>query len=292
MSRGSRPVRAQIKQILAPMRRRSASRHDDKYQHRSPSGIYSDTTYKVYVQQCSKFAYWVESSYGVHKVAEMAPYAKEYIDTLPSAWSQKTALSAMRKLYGADSLKDVQTASRSRDTISRSRQKSDYTEHHYSEAKHTADTDLMAHLGLRRSEYPQLRGGMVTQKEDGHYYVCGIHGKGGKLRDVRILGDDSATIARIQATPAGEAVIPHISAACPVHAIRAEYACNLYKEIARPITPDGQAPLSGDCPKGELYYCRNDKQGTVYDRSAMKVVSESMGHNRVSVIAENYLWKL
>jgi hypothetical protein len=39
----------------------------------------------------------------------------------------------------------------------------------------------------------------------------------------------------------------------------------------------------------EKYICRKDKAGIVYDRRAMKIVSKQLGHNRISVIASDYL---
>lgn len=41
--------------------------------------------------------------------------------------------------------------------------------------------------------------------------------------------------------------------------------------------------------RAEKYICRKDKAGIVYDRRAMKIVSKQLGHNRISVIASDYL---
>ena len=40
----------------------------------------------------------------------------------------------------------------------------------------------------------------------------------------------------------------------------------------------------------EKYYCRKDKTGCVYDRQAMLITSKNLGHNRINVIASNYLY--
>lgn len=282
MSHGKRPIRAQVKGLLAPLRRRSESRDDAKYQGYAASGIYSDQTYRGYVNLCTQFGKWCEATHGEHTVAKMTPYIQEYVDTLKSPWTQKTTASALRKMYGSDAVGDVHTQARSREDIKRSRTESDYTTTHYSMEKHADDVALMQALGLRRSEYKQLVGGMVTYKA-GVPYICGIHGKGGKVRDVRLTAGSEAVIQRIQSTPAGQRVLPNLSEAAPVHAERATYACTLYAELARPIA---------EVPAEERYYCRGAMSGITYDRRAMEVVSASMGHSRVSVIAENYLWKL
>jgi hypothetical protein len=39
----------------------------------------------------------------------------------------------------------------------------------------------------------------------------------------------------------------------------------------------------------ELYRCRKDKYGIVYDRKAMLIVSKALGHERIDVIAQSYL---
>ena len=49
---------------------------------------------------------------------------------------------------------------------------------------------------------------------------------------------------------------------------------------ARPI-----ATLNHD----EIYYCRGDRKGTWLDKKAMLVASKALGHNRISIIASNYL---
>jgi len=42
----------------------------------------------------------------------------------------------------------------------------------------------------------------------------------------------------------------------------------------------------------EKYYCKSDLKGVVYDKRAMMKVSQLLGHNRINVIASNYLWKM
>ena len=38
------------------------------------------------------------------------------------------------------------------------------------------------------------------------------------------------------------------------------------------------------------YYCRNDMKGIVYDKLALYKASMALGHNRVNIISEHYLW--
>ena len=39
----------------------------------------------------------------------------------------------------------------------------------------------------------------------------------------------------------------------------------------------------------EIYYCRGDRKGTWLDKNAMLAASKALGHNRISIIASNYL---
>ena len=65
-----------------------------------------------------------------------------------------------------------------------------------------------------------------------------------------------------------------------IHSYRADYATKVYQLYARPIES-----LAHD----EIYYCRGDRKGTWLDKKAMLVASKALGHNRISIIASNYL---
>lgn len=283
-----RSIEQQVKGALAPKLRLGTSRHDGKVNRTEGGVIHSGQSYKTYKDACCSFAHWVEDTYKEHNIFHMGQYVQPYMDHLHdqgySASTQKSRLSAIRKLYNGTStdLSSVTTDARSRSTIMRSREESEYTSRHFSYDKHAEEVNMMAHLGLRRSEYGQLTPSRLVQRGE-QWYVEGIKGKGGKTRDVLVRDNDERTIAFIQRFKDDEKVVPHISEACPVHALRAEYASGLYSSLKRDID---------DIPPKERYYCRDDLQGTVYDKQAMQVVSDSMGHNRLSVIAENYLWKL
>ena len=76
-------------------------------------------------------------------------------------------------------------------------------------------------------------------------------------------------------------ILPKLNHAYDNHHYRAVYAQNLYKKYTRPINM---------IPKNERYIMRRDRKGEISDKKAMKIVAESMGHNRISVIAQSYLY--
>lgn len=45
-----------------------------------------------------------------------------------------------------------------------------------------------------------------------------------------------------------------------------------------------------DIPPKERYIMRKERAGEVYDKQAMEIVSKNLGHNRISVIAQSYLY--
>ena len=41
--------------------------------------------------------------------------------------------------------------------------------------------------------------------------------------------------------------------------------------------------------QSEVYSCRKDEAGKKLDKAAMLVCSKALGHNRISVVADNYI---
>lgn len=65
------------------------------------------------------------------------------------------------------------------------------------------------------------------------------------------------------------------------HHYRSVYAKRIYDLYAR---------KEKDIPPKERYVMRKDRAGEVFDRLAMAVVSKNLGHNRISVVAQHYLY--
>ena len=88
-------------------------------------------------------------------------------------------------------------------------------------------------------------------------------------------------------------VFKKIPSNADTHSYRADYAKSLYNMLARPIDKipfDSVNKGTGRKYQSEVYVCRGEKKGVKYDRRAMLQVSRALGHNRVSVIASNYLY--
>lgn len=63
----------------------------------------------------------------------------------------------------------------------------------------------------------------------------------------------------------------------------------MYARKPEDIPYDGINKGSGQRYQKDLYVCRKDEAGRKLDRRAMVLCSKALGHNRVSVVAENYL---
>lgn len=274
-----RSVEQQVRSVLRGMRDYGRGRHEVK-KSGDTEVITSSKTLKIYEQECISFGTWCkEKGYGSN-MQKQACHAEEWVMSYDSASSQKTKLSALRKFYGRDNPSlQFKTKARSRETITRGREVTKYEEH-FSPQRHEPMVWVCVHTGLRREELKHLHGGCVSKHSDGHLYVDGVKGKGGRVRDIRILDDDSRTARIINNIPSSSKVFAHVHDAAPIHRYRGAYATELYLSEARPVSTLSRA---------DKYHCRGSMKGVTLDRAAMKTVTKSMGHTRINVIAAHYL---
>lgn len=243
-----------------------------------------------------------------------------------SAWTLQTEAKALGKLYGiqpgdADYYTPPQ---RKRSEIKRSRL-SVKRDNHFSLTNNDELIRFCRGTGLRRSELSNLKGGdlisramidlrilhlkrLETRSEQqerdlqmfldtrlfkGEYFIFVRNGKGGRARVSPIIGKDAdLIIRRMKNTAKKKKVWSFINSKADVHSYRADYATSIYKQYARPISEipyDRINRGSGKWYQSDVYTCRNDEAGKKLDRRAMFLCSKALGHNRVSVVADNYL---
>lgn len=271
---------------------RGRDRNKDKKQGADVRFIYSTRTYETYREQGKFFAkYAKDKGCGTLDEAKeiVAEYLQMLIDAGKSGFSVRTAASAIGKIYGVNyGAFGVEMPERKRSEITNNRGQSKMLAH-YNAKTVEKYASILRCIGLRRSEAILARGADLMQ-EDGKYYVWVPRGKGGKYRKAVIQGTDEeikAVVqlfeeARARAEKGGDGLVwpSGIPRNLPVHRFRAEYAERVYKSVARPVEA---------LRKEERYACRGDLAGVVYDRAALKYASQQLGHNRVSVVADNYL---
>lgn len=245
-----------------------------------------------------------------------------------SAWTVQLEAKALGKLYGIgpDDERYFKPPKRRREDIKRSRGDRE-RDRHFSVTNNDELIKFCKGTGLRRSELAQLKGGDLLTKEqiegeiariegtperkrtpedigrlkilrdtrlfDNEYYVYVRNGKGGRERLSPIVGKDTAQIVeRIRNTPEGEKVWQHIHRSADIHGYRAEYATDIYRAHARPIERipyDKVNRGTGKRYQSEVYTCRKDEAGKKLDKAAMLVCSKALGHNRIEVVANNYI---
>ena len=125
------------------------------------------------------------------------------------------------------------------------------------------------------------------------WFIHVRNGKGGRERLSPIIGKNAGQIIeRIADTPAEEKVWQHIHNCADIHGYRAEYATAIYKAHARAIEEipyDRVNRGTGRRYQSEVYTCRKDEAGKKLDKAAMLICSKALGHNRISVVADNYI---
>lgn len=250
------------------------------------------------------------------------------VDKGLSAWTIHTESAALNKLYGikADDPERFRPPKRVREDIKRSRG-SAKRDRHFSITNNDELIRFCKGTGLRRSELVQLKGKDLLTKEqietkitylekipvekrceadrilldilkdtrffNQEYYIHVRNGKGGRSRISPILVEYSQGIVdRMKSTGKEEPVWRYINSNADIHAYRSEYATQIYKEAAREIKDipyDGVNGGTGRKYQRDVYVCRKDESGKKLDKKAMLICSKALGHNRISVVANNYI---
>lgn len=278
----------QVKVVLQDKVCFGESKHAAKAAGTGQDGIYSYSTLRTYIKHCCYFASWARQQapdgHKPHSLDDCRPYAAAWIqariDAGLSSYTIKMEISALCKLYGCSSaeLRLPSAPKRHRSDITRSRGIA-ARDKDFSQERNAAIINFCRCTGLRRRELAAIKGTDLCWGADGKAYIHVTNGKGGRQRDVPVLDNNPEVIAIMQA--AGDNLVwPRIPSHMDVHSYRADYATALYHRTAKDTTT---------LPKDDIYRCRGDRAGVVYDRAAMLYVSRALGHNRISVIAGHYL---
>ncbi len=266
-----------------------------KDKHNSTPYIHSSETYKTYVKQVTAFANWcIENGY--NKTPELAfehvpDYLKLCEEKGQKAHTIQTKMNAIAKAFGVSTLDiDYTAPKRLRSEITRSRgiAKRDVG-FSLKNPENQLQNALGRSFGLRRAELDAIhwedlvkRNGVLCMKIVKRNGICAA--KGGKERVIEFHGTEQELkiIEKAYKNCGGEGkCVARVHSHLDEHANRAMYACRCYKAYAQE-----------EIPQKDKYICRKDKKGVIYDRQAMLITSRNLGHNRIDVIASNYLYGL
>lgn len=145
------------------------------------------------------------------------------------------------------------------------------------------------------SQKKQLRVCIDTRLFDNpeQKYFVHIREKGGRDRIAPIIGPQTEQIVeRFRNTQADENVWSYVNTNADIHSYRGDYATRLYKMYARRIEDIPYDKInrgSGRRYQSGVYTCRKDEKGKKLDKRAMLICSKALGHNRIHIVADNYL---
>ena len=236
-------------------------RSSDKTNADTRNKIYSKNTFETYKRQFRYFADWLaEAHKEAYTLADARQYVDEYllhlVELERSAYSITTAKAALAKVFQTEATQFIDTPPRERANIKRSRGVA-VRDSNISNKTETKLALFSSAVGLRR--------------------------KGGKPRIVEICGiSEGETKMIVEWIQSREGkLFPKLNTNYDNHYYRAVYAQRLYDRYKR---------KEKDIPPRERYIMRKERAGEVYDKLAMEIVSKNLGHNRISVIAQSYLY--
>lgn len=244
-----------------------------------------------------------------------------------SAWTIALERQAIGKLFGIDpdSSDFFHAPTRRREDIKRSRASTE-RDKHFSKTNNAEFIHFCQGTGGRRNIIEKLEGRDLFSREelirlsvhlaendsstdspeqlriindalytfpDQDYFIHHRTDKNGRSRFAPIIGKHKADIInRMGKTAPNEKVWLNVPTNADIHGYRSDYATTLYKMYARPIEAipyDKVNKGTGKKYQSEVYVCRKDEAGKKLDKVAMQMASKALGHNRLEVIANNYL---
>lgn len=270
----------QAEEVLTGKLQIGESKNEAKHLGVACDGIYSWSTYKGYLSICCRFLTDCKEQHGCKTLSEARQYANEWLHKYDdSPYTQKTYMAALCKLYGEHSENFFHTKDRERKDIHRSRNDV-VRDTHFSERNNKELVTFCKSTGLRRKELENIRGHQLKVTANGYYIH--VKGKGGRWRDALVCGTDKEIqlVVHKMKSAGKEKVWGKVHSNADIHSYRRIYCTRVYTLFARPIETLSHS---------EKFFCRKDKKGIVYDRKAMRIASNNLGHNRISVIAGHYL---
>lgn len=265
-----------------------SKRSKDKAEADTKNKIYSKATFETYKQQFRHFADWLDKAHPEAFTLEDArgfvdEYLRHLIELERSAYSISTAKAAIAKVMGVEATQFIATPPRLRADIKRSRGVAE-RDKHISDKKEEELARFTSATGLRRKEMIMIEAEDLFFENGQAYLNINKGTKGGKSRIAKIVGKtetETKDIIKWIQSKEGR-LFNKLSSNYDNHFYRATYANRLYNQLKRDIA---------DIPTQERYVMRKERAGEVYDKQAMLQVSRALGHNRISVIAQSYLYQ-
>lgn len=276
--------------------RRAAAARGEKLRFGAPvQGIFSHETYFTYRKQALHFLEWCRSNKNIGKKADLQKlekYAVEYLQDCErrglSKYTIATRRAALSKLFCSEIKYTTITKG---EKITRSRLPVE-NDKHFSERKNPDLVLIAKATGGRRSDLIKVKPEDFSTDKNGLIWVKFRQSKGGKDRIAPVLPQYQAQISElVSKSEPNKPIISKISHAVDVHGYRRNYAQALYREICQDTRLQAQIlanlPQRSENVSGDMYYAHGAKFSGKRDN--IYIVSQSLGHNRLSVSVRHYL---
>lgn len=335
----NKSLKQQVKEVLDSKLRIGQSKYRAKLDGTYTQHIYAWETYRSYLKHCCYFVEWAKAQptdarlgHKPRTLEECRIFAEKWlqhnIDRELSSYTIKLQLAALCKLYSCAAKDfDIQTPSRLRSKIVRSRKEAERDKMFSTEANKNIITFARC-TGLRRAELAQIRSSDLLMVGGKPHLLITRGTKGGRHRLSPIIGSKEEVDLVLSLCKSAEGkIFKRVPSKMDVHSFRGEYAKRVYNAHKRDFsiyknerivtyknkiigcytTKNGRksdAQTTKICEKNGItgnlrcvrdysgaYYCRSDLKGVVYDRRALFEVSKALGHGRfrASIAADHYL---
>lgn len=290
------------------------SKHKDKQNlgfGKSTYKIYSYSTYNTYLKVAKEYAKWLTDTKHIGKYERMGnteQYTTEYLkyrqDNGMSMYTLKMERSALSMLYSKQI--DYELSKRNPKTITRSRKESTNDKHYNRNGKYK-DVFIMAlATGGRRKDLINLHASDLKEI-NGNLYITFNRSKGGRNRITPVRLEYAEQVRDIflkKRVSGAKQIFDKIPSKIDIHSLRREYAQNLYQDIIE--TPSLRDEYLKQYPKRKelktntnrngVVYTKEiktdtykDRDGNIYNRNDLYVISQALGHNRIDTSITHYL---
>lgn len=273
--------------------------------------IFSYSTYNTYLKECKAYGEWLKEEKGINKIDKIEKteeYAKEYLqnrlDSGVSVYTVKMERSALGMLYGKKI--EIDVPKRDNKAIKRSRNDVENDRHYARNGKYKDVFVVGLATGCRRKDLINLTTNSLVEK-DGHLYVQIFCSKGGRNRISPVREEYAEQVREIISKRQREGknkVFDKIPSKIDIHSLRREYCKGLYKDITgdRQLRDDilknypPRKELKTNIDKNGHKYTKEiksdyyrDRDGNVWDRDDVFLLSQALGHSRLEVSCTHYL---
>ncbi|MBR3560580.1 MAG: hypothetical protein IKN81_03505 [Oscillospiraceae bacterium] len=243
----------QVKQMRYDLRKQYAKEQTDRDGMSLPTKNITTGTRKQYLNAAVKFCKWAKKAYGCRTTNECQAYIQEYANYLvtsgKSAATIHTYMAGICRSFGLH-LDDYTIPTRRISEITRSRGKKAVDSR--TDAKPEVSPRLYAFaaiIGIRRSEYGDLKGGNLVRDESGYSCVEVLNGKGGKYQLQRILGEDVDAVKAFFSEVNADNYLfsrDELDNKLDLHRLRAEQAQRAYQHYLQRIEDEGRENLTNE----------------------------------------------